>query len=100
MSVRNGIVLIVTLATVSLLVACGSSNSATAPPSGGLTTSSLSGTYVFSFSGTDVTNSTAPNTDSPFAAAGVLVASNGSFGSGSTVDINDPELATVVGASS
>ncbi len=92
MSVRKGIVLTVTLATISLLVACGSSNnnSATAPPTGGFTASSLSGTYIFSFSGTDITSSNAAASASFFAMVGALTASNGSLTG--TVDINDPEL--------
>ncbi|MGB8751844.1 MAG: hypothetical protein WCD06_08605, partial [Candidatus Sulfotelmatobacter sp.] len=55
MSVRNALVLFLALSTVSLLVGCGSSGpKAVPPPTGAFSTSSLSGTYVFSFSGTDV----------------------------------------------
>ncbi|MFZ0277650.1 MAG: hypothetical protein WA254_00515 [Candidatus Sulfotelmatobacter sp.] len=89
MSVRNALVSFLALSTLSLLVGCGSSgNSATPPPSGGFTTSSLSGTYVFSFSGIDITNDNLSN----FAVAGTLVASSGNFSSGSLIDINDPAL--------
>ena len=98
MSVRNAIVLFLALSTLSLLVGCGSSgNSAAPPPTGGFSTSSLSGTYVFSFSGLDITNANLSN----FAVAGTLVASgSGSFSSGSVIDINDPALAAAAGASS
>jgi hypothetical protein len=87
MSVRNGIVLIVTLATVSLLVACGSSSpKAVAPPSGGYSASNLNGTYVFSVSGTDVNGL-------PYAIVGALTA-NGSGGiTGGTIDMNDEAFA-------
>ncbi|MFZ0952161.1 MAG: hypothetical protein WAN17_07840 [Candidatus Sulfotelmatobacter sp.] len=97
MSVRNALVLFLALSTLSLLVGCGSSsNSATPPPTGGFTTSSLSGTYVFSLSGTDVSG----GNESFFAIAGTLVASGGSFSSGSVIDINDPAMAAFVGANS
>jgi hypothetical protein len=97
MSVRNALVLFLALSTMSLLVGCGSSsNSATPPPTGGFTTSSLSGTYVFSFAGIDITNSNLSN----FAVAGTLVASGGSFSSGSVIDINDPALALAASANS
>jgi hypothetical protein len=101
MSVRNAIVLFLALSTMSPLVGCGSSsNSATPPPTGGFTTSSLSGTYVFSFAGTDTTPVQGAADQSSFAAAGTLVASSGSFSSGSVIDINDPALAAAAGANS
>lgn len=97
MSVRNALVSFFALSTLSLLVGCGSSgNSATPPPSGGFSTSSLSGTYVFSFAGIDITNGNLSN----FAVAGTLVASSGNFSSGSIIDINDPALAAAAGANS
>jgi hypothetical protein len=98
MSIRNSIILLCALSTLTFLAGCGSSsNTATAPPSGGFSNSNLNGTYVFSFSGTDYTDESAP---SFFAVAGTLTA-NGSGGfTGGTVDINDPGLAVVVGASS
>jgi hypothetical protein len=98
MSVRNAIVLFLALSTMSLLVGCGSSgNSATPPPSGGFSTSSLTGTYVFSFSGIDFTNSTESN----FAIAGALIADGkGDFSSGSLIDVNDPALAAFAGVNS
>jgi hypothetical protein len=85
MSVRNGIVLLLALSTLSLLVGCGSSSpTAVAPPSGGFSASNLNGTYVFSVSGTDV------NGD-PYAIVGTLTA-NGSGGiTSGTIDLNDPD---------
>jgi hypothetical protein len=52
MSARKAIVLIITLATLSLLVACGSSSPKPNPV--GATKNSLNGTYVFSSTGVDV----------------------------------------------
>jgi hypothetical protein len=92
MSVRNGFVLLLALSALTFLVACGSSSpAAVAPPSGALNTASLSGTYIFSFSGTDVTAGTA----SFFAVAGALNASSGSLTG--TIDVNDPSLEASLG---
>jgi hypothetical protein len=94
MSVRNGLALLVALSTLLFLAACGSSsNSASAPPSGGYNTSSLSGTYVVSLSGQDITN----GVQSFFALVGALTANNGSLTG--TIDIADPSLAAATGAS-
>jgi hypothetical protein len=88
MSVRNGIILVVTLATISLLVACGgNSPTAVAPPSGGYSASNLNGTYVFSVSGTDDVNAL------PYTIVGTLTA-NGSGGiTGGALDMNDEAFA-------
>jgi len=88
MSVRNGIALLLALSTLSLLVGCGSgSPTAVAPPTGGFSTTNLSGTYVFSVSGVD-------SAGNFFTAAGSLTA-NGSSSSpqitAGTLDLNDPE---------
>jgi hypothetical protein len=97
MSVRNALVLFLALSTLSLLVACSSNSTAPAqpPPNGSFSNSNLSGTYVFSVSGTDA-NSV------PFAIVGTFTA-NGKGGSGGitggTVDIVDPEYTSVFGAS-
>jgi hypothetical protein len=98
MSVRNALVLFLALSTMSLLVGCGSSNNTPIPPpTGGFTDASLTGTYVFSFSGFDVSG----GSESFFAVVGALVANgSGSFSSGSIIDINDPAMTTFVGASS
>ena len=98
MSLRNCSVLRVSFSAIALfaiaiLAGCGSSsNKATAPPTGGFTNADFSGTYVFSFAGTDYSGSGS----SFFAAAGTLTA-NGKGGSNSltgTIDLNDPELAS------
>jgi hypothetical protein len=95
MSVRNALVLFLALSTMSLLVGCGSSsNTPIPPPTGGFTDANLTGTYVFSFFGTDYTNGTQSN----FAMAGQLVANgSGSFSTGSLIDVNDPALAAYAG---
>src|ERR1039458_10366096 len=80
MSVRNGIVLLLALSTLSLLVGCGSSSPRVVPPpGGGFGPSNVNGTYVFSSAGYNV--------DGVFMTmVGSFVASNGSISAG-TVDI-------------
>jgi len=94
MSVRNGLVLLLALSALLFLAGCGSGSSVTnavAPPSGGFSNSNLSGTYVFSVSGSDVNGL-------PFAVVGTFNA-NGSGGNGKggitggTIDINDTSFA-------
>jgi len=81
MSVRNRIILLVALSTLSLLVGCGSSSpKAVPPPSGGFSNSSLSGTYVFSSSGLDVSGGF-------LAIAGTLVANGSGSITGGSIDI-------------
>jgi len=95
---RRGKRLFLALAAVSsfaLLAGCGSSSGGAPINPQGFSNSSLSGTYVFSFSGTDVTN----NNVSFFAVVGALVADGkGNFSSG-TMDINDPSLAAALNSS-
>jgi hypothetical protein len=54
MSLRNCVVLPVILFTLAMLVACGSTNSATPPPSGAFSNTDFNGTYTFSTLGQDV----------------------------------------------
>jgi hypothetical protein len=54
MSLRNCVVLPVILFTLAMLVACGSTNSATPPPSGAFSNTDFNGTYTFSTVGQDV----------------------------------------------
>jgi hypothetical protein len=77
------------MASILLIAGCGSSSSSAPPPNqSGFSTSSLSGTYVISITGTDVNATT--NDIVPFAIVGTIVA-NGKGGiTGGTVDINDP----------
>ena len=88
MSLRNRpvlsrLVMPAVLSALAMLVGCGNgSPTATPPPSGSFSNSNLSGTYVFSVSGTD-------DGGSPFAMVGALIA-NGTGGiTGGTIDIND-----------
>jgi hypothetical protein len=99
MSVRNALVLFLALSTISLLVACGSSGpKIIPPPTGGFTTSSLSGTYVFSFSGTDISAANLNVGPSYFSVVGALTASSGALTG--TIDVVDPDLAAVLNLSS
>jgi hypothetical protein len=94
MSVRNGIVLLLALSTLSLLVGCGSSSpTAVAPPGGGFGVSNFSGTYVLSISGADVNASA--ETESFFAIVGTITADGNGNITGGTVDINDPDIGGV-----
>jgi hypothetical protein len=94
MSVRNALVLLLALSTLSLLVGCGSSTSSPppqAPPSGAFSNSNLTGTYVFSASGSDANGL-------PYAILGAFAADgaggNGKGGiTGGTIDINDTSFA-------
>jgi hypothetical protein len=89
MSPRNPFVLLLALSTFSLLVGCGNSGNPTAvpPPSGSFSNSNLSGTYVFSISGTDT------NGDG-YAIVGTMTADGSTSGkiTGGTVDIVDEAL--------
>jgi hypothetical protein len=85
MSVRNGLAVLLAISGLLFLAACGSSgsiNNPVAPPSGGFSNSNLNGTYVFSVSGVDYSNS------APYGIVGTLTA-NGSGGLTGVVDIND-----------
>jgi hypothetical protein len=84
MSVRNGIVLLLALSTLTLLVACGG-NSSPKPNPVGFNQGNLSGTYVFSSTGAD-------SSGGLLAAAGAVVA-NGSGGiTGGTMDVVGVDL--------
>jgi hypothetical protein len=97
--------LFIAIFALAFLVACGSSsNSATAPPTGGFTNANFSGTYVFSFSGTDYTDiNNLGDSGYYFAAAGTLTATPGSGTTGGslsgTIDVVDPQLAAAIGGS-
>src|SRR5215475_2044318 len=58
MSLRTRLFLPVIVSAVAVLVGCGGSSNPTVtpPPSGGFANSNLSGTYVFSATGTDTNN--------------------------------------------
>lgn len=94
MSVRNVFVSLLAISGLLLLGACGGGSGTkitnpVPPPSGNFSNSNLNGTYVFSISGTDITNG------NPYTIAGTFTA-NGAGGNGKgtitggTLDINDP----------
>jgi len=92
MSLRNRLAVPAIILSLAFLAGCGSSsNKAVTPPGGGFTFADLSGTYVFSTAGSD--------TSSVFIAiAGTFTAcgcSQGTISSG-TIDVNDPNLGTLV----
>ena len=89
MSLSHRIILPLAIVTLALLVACGN-NGAPNPNKNGYTNSDLNGTYVFSFSGTDV-NFNTPN-ETFFAIAGTITADGNGNITGGTVDINDVNL--------
>jgi hypothetical protein len=89
MSLSHRIILPLAIVSLALLVACGN-NGAPNPNKNGYTNSDLTGTYVFSFAGTDVNLNA--GTESFFAIAGTITADgSGNIKSG-TVDINDANL--------
>ncbi|MGA8300428.1 MAG: hypothetical protein WB817_13165 [Terriglobales bacterium] len=73
--------------SLALLAGCGNSNNVTVN-NNGYTNSDFSGTYVFSFSGTDIT----AQSTSFFAIAGTITADGNGNITGGTVDINDLDL--------
>jgi len=86
---RKTIASISSLLLLGFLAGCGSSsNSAVAPPSGGFSKSNLSGTYVFSTSGSDST------TGEPLMIMGAFTADGSGSISAGNVDIAAPGLGT------
>lgn len=96
MSLQSKVVLLVVSLALITLAGCGSSpNQAAVPPGGAFSNGSLNGAYVFSFSGYDLTD----GYESEFAALGTLTANgSGGFTSG-TIDIDDPALGSALQAS-
>jgi hypothetical protein len=103
MSVRNAIVLLVALSASALLVGCGGSSSSSQtsppppPPPPVVIPTTLSGTYVISYSGMDV-NSKA-GAQSPFAMLGTITA-DGKGNLSGLIDLNDLDLIATTGATS
>lgn len=98
--VRAAVVMSTLLATTIVLAGCGSSQSApynqpTAPPSGAFSNASLAGTYVVSFSGSDISG----GNETFFALAGTLTANGSGTFTGGTLDLIDPALGATLGAS-
>ncbi len=89
MSLAQRFTLPLALLSLVLLAGCGSNNNVTVNKNG-YANSDFSGTYVFSFSGTDVNVSA--QTESFFAIAGTITADGNGNITGGTVDINDANL--------
>jgi hypothetical protein len=102
MSVRNTIVLLLALSASALLSGCGSSSSGSQttppppPPPPSVIPTTLSGTYVISYSGMDVTSN---GSQSPFAMLGTITADGKGDLSG-LIDLNDLDLIATTGATS
>jgi hypothetical protein len=97
---RSRILLLLLLAcAAAALTGCGSSSSQpydppTAPPGTAFSDSTLNGTYVVAFSGTDVTGG---YYESFFALAGTLTANGAGVITSGTIDLIDPALGTALG---
>jgi hypothetical protein len=96
MSFHNRIVLpIVAVLSLAFLAACGSSSHhVTPPPSGAFSNANLSGTYVFSLTGTESVGGDFLSITGSFAACGCT----GGTISGGAIDFNDSDT-SVVGSS-
>jgi len=81
------------LAALALLAGCSSNTTVVPPPGGSFSNSSLKGTYVFSFSGTDVTVSPTAY----FTVVGAFVADGAGRISSGTIDIADPAYGVLQG---
>lgn len=89
MSTRFKIALLVFGVATIALSGCGSSlTPAGAPPGGAFSNRNLNGTYIVSFSGTDIGNSN----PTFFAVLGTLTANGSGSITGGTIDIDDPAL--------
>src|SRR5208337_508935 len=77
------------IASIFFAVGCGSSSAPPPPNQVGFSNSSLSGTYVFSSSGSDANGY-------PLAVAGALVANGSGVITGGTMDVVDPAATTPV----
>lgn len=88
MSLRNRFVLMSVLAALAVLMGCSSTNHAAPPPTGGFSDTDLSGTYVFSTSGSDAGENFLTMLGT-FTACGC---SGGTISTGSVV-MNDPAFA-------
>jgi hypothetical protein len=107
MFVRNRIALLVVLSALSLLLGCGGGSPTQTstppdpappdpPPPASVIPTSLSGTYVISYSGMDVTSS---GSQSPFAMLGTITA-DGKGNLTGLIDLNDLDLITTAGTAS
>ena len=96
MSVRRGISLLLALSALAFLGACGGGGSrviVVPPPSGAFSNSSLSGTYVFSATGTDY--SVSP--PAFFTVAGTIVANGSGSLTGGSFDFVDTAFSVSTG---
>jgi len=90
---RNRLALVLILPALAFLGACGSGSNPVAPPTGGFTRSNLNGTYVFSTTGFDSSES-----PSLLAAAGTFAANGSGSITAGTVDVNGGNVDLFSGA--
>lgn len=97
-SPRAAMMMLIAFAVPAALSGCGNSNTApdnppVAPPNGAFSNSSLNGTYVVAFSGSDISG----GEESFFAVAGTLTADGAGTFTGGTLDLIDPALGNALG---
>jgi hypothetical protein len=103
MSVRNAIILLVALSASTLLAGCGSSSSSSQtsppppPPPPSVIPTTLSGTYIISYSGMNINFQT--GAQSPFAMLGTITADGKGTLTG-LIDLNDLDLIATTGVTS
>ena len=91
MSLRNRLVLPVIFSALAVLAGCGSNPTAVPPPTGGFSDTNLSGTYVFSVTGTD-------SLGGALTIAGTFIANgSGAVSTGGVIDVNGTDTGPILG---
>jgi len=91
MSLRDRLVLPVILSALAVLAGCGSNPTAVPPPTGGFSDTNLSGTYVFSVTGTD-------SLGGALMIVGTFIANGkGAVSAGGVIDVNGTDTGPILG---